>query len=92
MTPKEATTIISEDSNEVEVGTLGMWSGKLGEKEVGLVVDKDTLQLFNKKRYGLTPTNLAQSVNDWKLVERIYGYKYELKNNFVYILSQFKSS
>ena len=85
-TDKEATSIMAGESNEVEVGTLGTWSGKLGEKEVGLVVDKGTLQLFKKKRYGLIPTDLAQSVNDWKLVERIEGYKYEVKNNVVYLV------
>ena len=85
-TPKEATTNDGGDSNDVEVGTLGTWSGKLGEKEVGLVVDKGTLQLFKKKRYGLIPNDLAQSVNDWKLVDRIDGYGYEVKNNVVYLV------
>ena len=39
-TPKESVDIIRGDSNEVEVGTLSTWRGRLGETEVGLVVDK----------------------------------------------------
>ena len=81
-TEEESVDIVGE----VEVGTLGTWSGKLGKTEVGLVVDKDTLQLFKKKRYGLVPVDLAQSVSDWKLVERIDGYDYEVKNNVVYLV------
>lgn len=50
-----------------------MWSGKLEEKKVGLVVDKGTLQLFKKKKYGLIPPDLERSVNDWKFLERIEG-------------------
>ena len=84
--PKEVATIMGGDSNEVEVGTLGMWSGKLGEKEVGLVIEIGPLQLFKKKRYGLIPIDLAQSIGYWKLVEQIDEYRYEVKNNVVYLV------
>ena len=38
-----------EQDSEMGVGTLGIWEGKLGENEVGMIVDDEVLQMFQKK-------------------------------------------
>ena len=74
------------NQSEVPVNTLGKWQGKLGEIEVGMVVDRGDLQIFKKKRHGMVPSGLLQSVNEWTLLEEIEGYRYEEKNNVIYLV------
>ena len=53
-----------EQDSEMGVGTLGIWEGKLGENEVGMIVDDEVLQMFQKKRQGFVPVELMQKVDD----------------------------
>ena len=76
----------SEVKVNSKVGMLGIWEGKLGEKEVGMIVDDDTLQMFQRKRQGFVPVELMQTTEDWTLIEEISSYSYELKNKTVYLV------
>ena len=69
-----------------KVGMLGIWEGKLGEKEVGMIVDDDTLQMFQRERQGFVPVELMQKTEDWTLIEEISSYSYELKSKTVYLV------
>ena len=53
-----------EQDSEMGVGTLGIWEGKLRENEVGMIVDDEVLQMFQKKRQGFVPVELMQKVDD----------------------------
>ena len=76
----------SEVKVNSKVGMLGIWEGKLGEKEVGMIVDDDTLQMFQRKRQGFVPVELMQKTEDWTLIEETSSYSYELKNKTVYLV------
>ena len=76
----------SEEKITDSIGKLGIWEGKLGEKELGMIVDDGVLQMFQKKRQGFVPVDLMQKVEDWQLMEEITNYSYELKNTCVYLV------
>ena len=52
-----------------------------------MIVDHGVLQMmFQKKGQGSVPVELMQKVEDWKLMEQIPNYSYELKNQCVYLV------
>ena len=67
------------------VGSLGIWQGELGNKEVGLIIDSGILQLYREKRHGYVPWGLVQSIDEWTLVDELNDYFYTVNNNVVYL-------
>ena len=65
----------TEDS---EVGLLGLWNGPLGQTKVGVVMNNDSLQMFSLKRYGFVPDTLLENTKDcWTLEHAVANYHYE---------------
>ena len=69
------------EMQKISVGTLGTWEGKLGEKQIGMVIEKDVME-----RHGMVPSDLIQSLQDWVFAEEIKNFKYEEKNNIIYLV------
>jgi hypothetical protein len=52
-------------------GLLGWWDGPLEERRVGIVLDSDTLQLYESSRYGYLPSDTREVLSNWNLLEAI---------------------
>ena len=61
---------VASDS-PVPSGTTGWWHGPLGEKQVGVMLTEDTLQMYKKTRYGFVPDDLPVNPSDWKIEAEI---------------------
>ena len=49
------------------IDTVALFEGPLGERKVGVVLSKDTLQFYHSTRYGFQPEDLTSLLGDWKI-------------------------
>ena len=45
----------SNQAKKLTIGTLGWWIGPLEEKRLGIIIDNDTLKLYEKSCYDYVP-------------------------------------
>ena len=83
----DITEILSKSSPECqnEVGSVGWWSGPLGERCVGVMLDSDTLQTFEAKSYGFFPCGFAADISEWKVIELIENPYYVMLKSAIYM-------
>ena len=76
----------SEDTvDEAGADTVALFEGFLGERKIGVVISKDTVQFYHLTRYGFQPDDLTSVISDWKLVEQIDDYDYISRRTGVYL-------
>ena len=71
--------------SQTEVGSVGWWSGPLGERCVGVMLDSDTLQTFEAKSYGFFPCGFAADISEWKVIELIENPYYVMVKSAIYM-------
>ena len=76
----------SEQGDQGEqVDQVALFEGPLGERKVGVVLSKETVQLYHLTRYGFEPDDLSSALKDWKLVIKIDDYDFIQKRTGVYL-------
>ena len=76
----------SEDTvDEAGADTVALFEGFLGERKIGVVISKDTVQFYHLTRYGFQPDDLTSVISDWKLVKQIDDYDYISRRTGVYL-------
>ena len=60
----------SNQAKKLTIGTLGWWIGPLEEKRLGIIIDNDTLKLYEKSCYGYVPMVTHEN---YEFVERRSG-------------------
>ena len=70
---------VSEESTETinDTGLLAWWTGPLGQRKIGAVMNDKSLQTSTLKRYGFIPDLLLELKCDWKIEEVIENFHYE---------------
>jgi hypothetical protein len=74
--PTEAQDQPPITENHPKPGLLGWWEGPLDQRKVGIVLDSETLQLYESSRYGFLPSDAREYLPDWNLLEHIEEYKF----------------
>ena len=67
------------------INTVALFEGPLGERKIGVVLSKDTVQLYQLSRYGFQPEDLTSVLGDWKLVTKIEDYDFIQRRTGVYL-------
>ena len=67
------------------VGTLGWWIGPLEDKRVGIVIDDDTLKLYDSCRYGYVPMATHEVLLEWDLLETIDEYEFIERRSGIFL-------
>ena len=80
-TEPEPTDIDAEDVSE----TVGIFEGPLGESKVGVVLSKETIQLYQPTRYGFQPEDLTAESCKWKLVKKVADFDFITRRTGVYL-------
>jgi hypothetical protein len=60
-------------AEQATIGTLGWFQGPIGRR-LGVVVDSDTLQLYDKLRHGFVPKLNYETLTEWTLDEDVSSY------------------
>ena len=63
-----------KDDIDMNVGNVALVEGPFREKRVGLVMSKDTIQLYHFTRYGFEPDDITADNSDWKVLTVIEDY------------------
>ena len=74
-----------ELAGEVSLGTVAIFEGPLGERKVGVVLTKDTLQFYQPSRYGFEPEDLTSEICDWKITTTIEDFDFISRRTGVYL-------
>ena len=85
---QEVTKVVDEENNEEGgqvVGTIAVFSGPLGERKVGVVIDKKTIQFYHSIRYGFQPDDLTSLSCDWSLSKKIDDFDFISRRSGVYL-------
>lgn len=56
---------------ENQIGVTGWWHGPLGERKVGVILTKDSIQIYQKSNYGFVPEGYPIGPKGWDLNETI---------------------
>ena len=83
--------VISDEAGEDPGGegdlidTVALFEGPLGERNVGVVLSKDTVQLYHPTRYGFQPDDLSSVFSELKLVTKIDDFDFIQRRTGVYL-------
>ena len=80
------TSELSPVEDNMKVGTVGLWSGPLNEKKIGVKIDRDVLQLYKKARFGLVPAGEPVQSHTQTLKEEVENYSYEERNSRIFLV------
>jgi hypothetical protein len=72
--PTEAQDKPPITENHHKPGLLGWWEGPLDQRKVRIVLDSETLQLYESSHYGFLPSDVREYLPDWNLLEHIEEY------------------
>ena len=70
----------SNQAKKLTIGTLGWWIGPLEEKRLGIIIDNDTLKLYEKSHYGY-----VSMVEEWDLLESIENYEFVERRSGIFL-------
>ena len=82
-TSDEPTNTSVEDL--VDNGTVGVFEGPLGEKKVGVVLTRETIQLYQPTRYGFQPEDLTVESFKWELSKKIEDFDFITRRTGTYL-------
>ena len=71
--------------NSLCIGTVAVFEGPIGQRQVGTVVSETTLQLYSECRYGFQCDDLTVDSDVWKLVVLIDDYDFITRRTRVYM-------
>ena len=75
-TKNDGANVVSVETSD-DTGVLGWWTGLLGQRKIGIVMNDEPLQTFSVKRYGFIPDSLLELKKDWTIEEVIENFHYE---------------
>ena len=67
------------------IDSAGWWSGPLGERCVGVMLDSTTLQTFEAKKFGFAPSGYAADISEWKVIDVIENPFYIVVQSDLYM-------
>ena len=67
------------------LGTVAVFDGPLGERKVGVVLSKETIQFYQPTRYGFQPEDLTTEKTDWTMSTMIDDYDFITRRTGVYL-------
>ena len=84
----------SEDDLEgnIEIGIVGVFEGPLGERKVGVVLTKQTIQFYQPTRYGFQPEDVTEESCDWKISTKIDDFDFISRRTGVYLRCSVKKT
>ena len=71
---QQGSSMLEEDNQQYDIGTVGWWDGPWEKKFVGIVVDISTLQLFESRRHGYIPYDIPRDSREWQLSEKNWNF------------------
>ena len=80
-----AIKIAEHDEDGLTPGTVGWFQNLLGVKQLGIVLDDESLQMYIKKRFGYAPYGLPDSIKVWSMVEEIKTFSYVQNSYGIYL-------
>ena len=72
----------------IKPGMVAWWRNCVGDRELGVVLDNESVQLYTKRRNGYAPFGLADAIDRWDLEEEIVNYAYVQHSNGIYLQLQ----
>ena len=75
----------SNQAKKLTIGTLGWWIGPLEEKRLGIIIDNDTLKLYEKSHYGYVSMVTHEKLEEWDLLESIENYEFVERRSGIFL-------
>ena len=71
--------------DHIKPGTVAWWVNGLGDRQLGVLLDNDSLQMYAQKRYGHVPLGIPDDAARWSLDEEVLDYSYIQNNCGIYL-------
>ena len=75
----------SNQAKKLTIGTLGWWIGPLEEKRLGIIIDNNTLKLYEKSHYGYVPMVTHEKLEECDHLEPIENYEFVERRSGIFL-------